>query len=59
MNAITANAYDAKEFERKAQYSQRLAEQLPTVIEWVKTNTDKTSEEDVLELALHILNKRN
>lgn len=59
MNTITANAYDAKEFERKVQYSQRLAEQLPNVIEWVKTNTDKTSEEDVLELALHILNKRN
>jgi len=59
MNAITTNAYDAKEFERKAQYSQRLASQLPNVIEWVKTNTDKTSEEDVLALALHILNKRN
>lgn len=59
MNAIVTQAYDAKEFERKAQYSQRLAEQLPNVIEWVKTNTDKTSEEDVLELALHILNKRN
>lgn len=59
MNSITVNAYDAKEFERKAQYSQRLAEQLPNVIEWVKTNTDKTSQDDVLELALHILNKRN
>lgn len=59
MNSITLNAYDAKEFEKKAQYSQRLAEQLPNVIEWVKTNTDKTSEEDVLALALHILNKRN
>ena len=59
MNTIVAQAYDAKEFERKAQYSRRLAEQLPGVIEWVKTNTDKTSEEDVLELALHILNKRN
>lgn len=59
MNSIVAQAYDAKEFERKAQYSQRLAEQLPNVIEWVKTNTDKTSKEDVLELALHILNKRN
>ena len=59
INAITANAYDAKEFERKAQYSHRLAEQLPNVIEWVKANTDKTSEEDILELALHILNKRN
>lgn len=59
MNTIVAQAYDAKEFERKAQYSQRLAEQLPNVIEWVKANTDKTSEEDVLELALHILNKRN
>lgn len=59
MNSIVAQAYDAKEFERKAQYSQRLAEQLPNVIEWVKTNTDKTSTEDVLELALHILNKRN
>lgn len=59
MNIIVAQAYDAKEFERKAQYSQKLAEQLPNVIEWVKTNTDKTSEEGVLELALHILNKRN
>ena len=59
MNIIVAQAYDAKEFERKAQYSQKLAEQLPNVIEWVKTNTDKTSEEDILELALHILNKRN
>ena len=59
LNAIINNAYDASEVERKAQYSQKLAEQLPNVIEWVKTNTDKTSEEDVLELALHILNKRN
>ena len=59
LNTIINNAYDASEVERKAQYSQKLAEQLHNVIEWVKTNTNKTSEDDVLELALHILNKRN
>lgn len=59
MNTITINAYDAKEFERKAQYSRRLAEQLPNVIEWVKENTDKTTDSEIMELALHILNKRN
>ena len=59
MNTITINAYDAKEFERKAQYSRRLAEQLPNVIEWVKENTDKTTDDEIMELALHILNKRN
>jgi len=59
MNSITVNAYDAKEFERKAQYSQRLASQLPGVIEWVKENTDKTTDDEIMTLALHILNKRN
>ena len=59
MNIISARAYDAKVEEERKAYSTKLAEQLPNVIEWVKENTDKTTDDEIMGLALHILNKRN
>ena len=31
---------------------------MPGIIEWVKNNTDKETDEDILALAEHIFNKK-
>ena len=33
-------------------------EKMPAIIEWVKNNTDKKTDEDIMKLAEHIFNKR-
>ena len=43
-------------FNRKL--AAKRAENFQTIVEWVKNNTDKTEENDIMELALRILNKR-
>ena len=58
MESISANAFDAKVFDEQAARARRNAEQLPNIIEWVKNNTDKKDENEIMSLAIHILNKR-
>lgn len=52
------NAYDVIEEEKKAKFEAFKATKMPGIIEWVKNNTDKTTEEDIMKLAEHIFNKR-
>ena len=52
------NAYDVIEEEKKAKQEAFKASKMPGIIEWVKNNTDKTTEEEILKLAEHIFNKR-
>ena len=52
------NAYDVMEKEKKAKQEAFKASKMPGIIEWVKNNTDKTTEEEILKLAEHIFNKR-
>ena len=52
------NAYDVLEEEKKAKQEAFKASKMPGIIEWVKNNTDKTTEEEILKLAEHIFNKR-
>ena len=52
------NAYDVIEEEKKAKQEAFKASKMPAIIEWVKNNTDKTTEEEILKLAEHIFNKR-
>lgn len=52
------NAYDVIEEEKKAKFEAFKATKMPGIIEWVKNNTDKTTEEEIMKLAEHIFNKR-
>lgn len=46
--------------ERKAkEEEEKMMAELPKIIEWVKANTDKTTEEDIINLAKHIWRKYN
>ena len=56
-NIDLANAYDVVEEEKKAKFQAFMESKMPSIIEWVKKNTDKTEEEDILGLAKHIFNK--
>lgn len=51
------NAYDVVEEEKKAKLLAFKETKMPGIIEWVKNNTDKETEEDIMELAEHIFNK--
>lgn len=55
---LVNSAYDPIEEERKRKASENRAANFKNIIEWVKNNTDKTSEKDIHELALRILSKR-
>lgn len=54
---VMATAYDPEEEERKKKASEFRASKMPGIIDWVKNNTDKKDEE-IMELALHIFNKK-
>ena len=56
-NFNLVNAYDVVEEEKKAKLLAFKETKMPGIIEWVKNNTDKETEEDVMELAEHIFNK--
>ena len=51
-------AYDEVEEEAKKKAEEFKASKMPGIIEWVKTNTDKKTEEEINTLAEHIFNKR-
>ena len=51
------NVYDVVEEEKKAKLLAFKETKMPGIIEWVKNNTDKETEEDIMELAEHIFNK--
>ncbi len=51
-------AYDVVEEEKKAKFQAFKNTKMSGIIEWVKNNTDKETEEDILALAEHIFNKR-
>ena len=51
------NAYDVIEEEKKAKFQAFKDSKMPGIIEWVKTNTDKTEENEILELAERIFRK--
>jgi hypothetical protein len=52
------NKKEAKAKAREEKFAAFKAEKMPQLIEWVKNNTDKKTEEDILKLAEHIFNKR-
>lgn len=56
-NFNLVNAYDVVEEEKKAKLLAFKETKMPGIIEWVKNNTDKETEEDIMELAEHIFNK--
>jgi len=51
-------AYDVVEEDKKAKFQAFKDTKMPGILEWVKNNTDKETEEDILALAEHIFNKR-
>ena len=52
------DAYDVVEEEKKAKFEAFKKSKMPGIIEWVKNNTDKETEEDIIKLAEHIFNKK-
>lgn len=52
------NAFDVVEEEKKAKFNAFKETKMPGIIEWVKNNTDKETEEDIMKLAEHIFNKK-
>ena len=57
-NFVTECINKINEAENKA-YEDLKAQKLPEIIEWVKNNTDKTEEQEIIELAEHIFYKHN
>ena len=57
-NLNIENAYDVVEEEKKAKLLAFKETKMPGIIEWVKNNTDKETDEDILTLAEHIFNKK-
>ena len=57
-NLNLENAYDVVEEEKKAKLLAFKESKMPGIIEWVKNNTDKETDEDILALAEHIFNKK-
>ena len=56
---LSINANIAKrEFENKIAREALKKEKMPAIIEWVKNNTDKKTDEDIKKLAEHIFNKK-
>lgn len=58
VEGLVANAPDPEMYERNMKLAAKRAENFKNIIEWVKTNTDKTTDDEIMELALRILNKR-
>lgn len=58
VEGLVANAPDPEMHERNMKLAAKRAENFKGIIEWVKTNTDKTTDDEIMELALRILNKR-
>lgn len=52
------NAFDVVEEEKKAKFLAFKETKMSGIIEWVKNNTDKETEEDIMKLAEHIFNKK-
>ena len=57
-NLNLENAYDVVEEEKKAKLLAFKETKMQGIIEWVKNNTDKETDEDILALAEHIFNKK-
>ena len=57
-NLNLETAYDVVEEEKKAKLLAFKESKMPSIIEWVKNNTDKETDEDILALAEHIFNKK-
>lgn len=57
VGSYPTDAYDPYLEEQKKKQSEFQASKMPGIIEWVKNNTDKKGEE-IIELALHIFNKK-
>lgn len=55
---LVETAFDAEAEERKRKMSASRAENFANIIEWVKTNTDAKTEQEVHNIAIRILNKR-
>lgn len=51
-------AYDVEKEERLLKEKEFKESKMPGIIEWVKNNTDKKTEEDIMALAEHIFNKK-
>ena len=52
------NAYDVEKEERLNKEKKFKESKMSGIIEWVKNNTDKKTEEDIMKLAEHIFNKK-
>ena len=57
-NLNLENVYDVVEEEKKAKLLAFKESKMPGIIEWVKNNTNKETDEDILALAEHIFNKK-
>ena len=57
-NLNLETAYDVVEEEKKSKLLAFKESKMPGIIEWVKKNTDKETDEDILALAEHIFNKK-
>ena len=57
INSYPTDAYDPYLEEQKKKQSEFRASKMPGIIEWVKNNTDKKDDE-IIELAIHIFNKK-
>lgn len=55
---LVATAPDPEQEEKNRKLAAKRAENFQNIVEWVKNNTDKTEENDIMELALRIVNKR-
>ena len=55
---LVATAPDPEMEEKNRKRAAKRTEQYQDIVEWVKTNTDKTTDKEIKELALRILNKR-
>ena len=53
----TTTAIDVVEEAAKKKYNNFREKKLPGIITWVRNNTDKTDEGEILELAEHIFKK--
>ena len=58
VEGLVAAAPDHEMHERNMKLAAKRAENFQNIVEWVKTNTDKTTDKEIMELALRILKKR-
>ena len=55
---VAADEMQKKIDARNQKHNEFKAKKMPQLIEWVRNNTDKQTEEDILNLAEHIFNKK-